>query len=211
MPPTRFFARVLLTATLASPLLWGDDYQFLGAQVGLGKPVGALADWSGGHPGYTLGLQQLIDEGEGVLFRTHLDYFAGVSGHTDQLLQGPSGPVQAGLENKFSVFSIGLDSLYYVQGDIKSGLYVFGGIGGASTHLVSQCDGDATGGAGNWPASGTLATTSNKFFWSAGLGWQYDAHLGAEVRYLISRWSYQDIAIQDAFVTIAVTFRFPCE
>ena len=208
MPSSRFLVRFLFVVALVSPLVRADDYSYLGFQAGTGRPVGALGDWSGSKPGFGYGLQQLINEGDGTMLRTRIDLLGGMNGHTVQTLQSPSGQVQAGLNNQFTVVSLGLDSLWYFQGDLQRGGYLFGGVGGASTRLTSRCDGDATGGAVNWPASGTLTTTSNKFMWSAGLGWQYDTRIGAELRYVMTRFSYQDVRIQDAFVTLGVTFRF---
>ena len=211
MPLSRSLVRFLLVATLGSPLVRADDYSYLGFQAGTGRPVGQLGDWSSSKPGYSFGVQQLINEGEGTMFRTHIDVLGGIKGHTVQALQSPSGPVEAGLTNQFTMVSIGLDSIWYLQGDLKRGAYLFGGVGGTSTRLTSTCDGDATGGAVNWPASGTLTTTSNKFMWSAGLGWQYNHRVGTELRYVMTRFSYQSLHIQDAFVTLDVTFRFPVD
>ena len=208
MPSPRFLVRFLLVVALGSPGVRADDYSYLGFQAGTGRAVGALADWAGARPGYSFGLQQLINEGDGTLLRTHVDLLGGLKGHTVQNLQGPSGPVAAGLANQFTVVSMGLDSLWYFERDLKRGGYLFGGIGAASTRLTSTCEGDASGGAVNWPASGTLNTTSNKFMWSAGLGWQRDARVGAEMRLVMSRFSYQGVYFQDAIVTLGVTFRF---
>lgn len=207
----RPLAAIALTAVLGSPRLRGEDYQHLGFQAGAGRAVGELADWSSGRPGLALGLQQLIAEGEGTLFRTRLDLLTGLKGSTAQNLPGPSGPVFAEVDNTFRIVSLGIDSIYYFDGDIKHGCYAFGGVGGASTRLGSQCPGDASGGAANWPLSGTLVTTSNKFYWSAGLGWQFSPRLGVEGRFLMTRFSYQTFYLQDASVTVGVTWRVPVE
>lgn len=208
MSALRNLASILCAAVLGSSLLRGDDYQFLGVQVGTGRAMGQLAEWSGSRPGYTVGVQQLINEGEGTLLRTRMDLLGGLKG---QVAPGVAGPAAAGLENQFTVVSLGLDSLYYFDGDIKRGCYLFGGVGGASTRLTSRCDGDASGGAANWPATGTLSTTSNKFYWAAGLGWQVSSRLGMEARFLMTRFSYQSLYLQDATVTVAITWRVPVE
>ena len=209
MPPIRPFLPILLAVALAGPGLRADDYQYLGLQVGAGSPLGEFGAWTGDHPGYALGLQQMINEGEGNILRTRLDYFGGMKGQATRTLPSPEGIVRVGLENSFTVVSLGFESMYWVQGDIKQGLYLFGGLGGASTRLVSAVQGNADGGGANWPASGTLASTSNKFFYAFGFGWQYNRNMGAEVRYLASRWSNSEYYLRVDYLTAALTLRFP--
>lgn len=208
MPPSRLFVRALLVAAVAVPALRAEDSEFLGFQVGLGRPVGALADWSSGKPVFNLGVHQAIDEGEGTMLRTHIDLLTGIKGQATLDLPVAGAPVQATLENHFTEVAIGIDALYFFNGDIGHGAYLLGGVGGISTRLSSACVGNAAGGDSNWPVSGTLNTTSNKFFWSAGVGWQQSHRVGFELRYLNSRFSYQQIYFQNATVTAAVTFRF---
>ena len=211
MAAFRSLAALVLTAVLGSPLLRGDDYQFLGFQVGTGRAVGALADWSSDRPGYVVGAQQLINEGEGTMFRTRLDVLGGLKGSTAQNIPGPNGPVFAAVDNTFTLVDLGLDSIFYINGDLQQGFYVFGGVGGVSTRLTSKCPGDASGGAANWPITGTLSTTSNKFYWSGGLGWQFTPRLGAEARFVMTRFSYQSLYFQDATVSLAITWRVPVD
>ena len=194
----------LIGASLAGPSLRGQD--FFGFQAGIGFPKGEFKESTGGSAGYFLGAHQVRELGAGNVFRPRLDCY-GFKGGQDLMVQTASGPVRGQLDNRFTILSAGLESMYYLLQDTHRGPYLFGGFGGASTRLTSEGSSNPTGDASTWPLNGKLQETANKFYYSMGVGFQYDSTFGGELRYFTTRWSGGGTSMRVAFISAGVTLR----
>lgn len=151
------------------------------AQFTLNEPTHALGTALDHDLGYGLGVHWSHGRGDHYTHRTRFDW--NVWGQ---------GPVVNGVKTQASNYTLAFDHLYRFENQ-EHGFYVFGGLGAIRWFMEE--------GAGNF--SHRFHTT--KLAVTAGSGYQFNRHMGLEVRYQLS-------SIRDTFdantVQTAVLFRF---
>ena len=141
-----------------------------GLQAGLAFPTDDLDSNVKAKTGYTLGAHVLVDLDHGHAFRPRLDY-----------LNLPGGPVIGRVEQ----VAIGADYIYYLNGRVTEGAYLFAGLGLADNKLSGF-------------------QTQHKGLYAAGLGYQFSRTFGLEGRYAHSPYNGGNFNT----VTVSGMFRF---
>ena len=176
--PTLSTLVILAGATLSLPLQ--AEPPRYGVQGLVSLPLGDLKTYLDNNLGIGLGIQGTFDLGSGHMLRPRLDYSFYQQAY------------MATAKQSASYFSLGGDYLYFITGQ-PEGLYVTAGLSVMRWSFQHQDPGT------NLP-NGTTKSGA-----AAGLGYQWDYNIGAEVRWLHS-------SISDRFradsLQAAVTFRF---
>jgi opacity protein-like surface antigen len=161
-----------------------------GLQFHANLPTGDLKDAVDNKPGAGLGAHVTFDLGAGHVIRPRFDavFF-------------PEGSVQ-GFKTKASDLSLGADYLYFPSGK-PDGLYLTAGLG---LHRWSV---DTTIPAiASYPAA-SASQTSSRFGYAAGLGYNFNRIVGAELRFVSTHYAGQAAWDRTAnFLQAGVTFRF---
>ena len=173
--------RVLTTLTiLAAALSLQAQSWHYGLQGAVNLPLTSLKDYVDSKPGPGLGVHGTYDLGDGHMLRPRLDYTA--------YPEAAFGSIK----RKASTLGLGGDYLFFISGK-PEGLYLTLGVAG------SRWSFSTTGGATTLPSSTT------KIGLTGGVGCQWSATLGTELRFVHSR-------IQSDFkgdaLQLGVTIRF---
>ncbi|MBP1773895.1 MAG: outer membrane protein beta-barrel domain [Holophagaceae bacterium] len=180
-------ALTLIAATLAGTALSAQEGPRFGLQAGINLPQSDLKDAVDSKAGFNLGAQVTFDLRGGHMLRPRFDY----TWYPEYTVSGGGASASA----KFSNLTLGGDYLYFVEGR-PEGFYVTGGL------AVVQWKGEVN--ATFLGISDSSSETTTKLGLAAGVGYQFNKTVGAEVRYLKSK------AWESVFDTIQVgaTFRF---
>lgn len=167
-------------AVLATALSLQAEAPRYGVQGLVNVPLGDLKDYVDSKPGPGLGVHGTFDLGDGHMLRPRLDYSV-----------FPEASFAA-LKQEATSLSLGGDYLYFLAGK-PEGLYLTGGVS-----LIRWSFKTTLG-----PDQATLDTT--KLGLAAGAGYQWNATVGTEARFVHSRpvSGFQADALQ-----LAVTIRF---
>jgi opacity protein-like surface antigen len=161
-----------------------------GLQLHANLPTGDLKDAVDNKPGAGLGAHVTFDLGAGHVIRPRFDavFF-------------PEGSVN-GFKTKANDLSLGADYLYFPSGK-PDGLYLTAGLG---LHRWSV---DTTiPGFGLFPAA-SASQKSSRFGYSAGLGYNFNRIVGAELRFVSTHYANQTAWDPTAnSLQAGVTFRF---
>lgn len=173
-------SRLILVILAASALSLRAEPPRYGVQGLVNVPLGDLKDFVDSKPGPGLGVHGTFDLNDGHMLRPRLDYSV-----------YPEASF-ASVKQTASNLSLGGDYLYFIAGK-PEGLYFTGGLSVMRWSFESKV--------------GTFKTTSDttKLGLAAGVGYQWNATLGTEARFLRSRVSsgFQANALQ-----AGVTIRF---
>ena len=173
-------SRLTLATLAAAALSLGAEAPRYGVQGLVNLPLGDLKDFVDNKPGPGIGVHGTFDLGDGHMVRPRLDYSI--------YPEATFGSVKQTASN----LSLGGDYLYFVAGK-PEGLYLTGGLAAVRWSFESKL--------------GALKETSDttKFGLAAGVGYQWNATVGTEARFLHSRIAkgFQANALQ-----AGVTVRF---
>jgi hypothetical protein len=162
----------------------------LGVQVIGSIPSGGLKDVTDGHAGWGVGAHMTFDLGGAHLLRPRLDgvFYPSAGEH--------------GATQKATDLSLGSDYLFFLGGK-QEGLYLMGGLAVHRWEFKAS-----TQPVGGYPGySG--ATNSTQFGYSLGVGCDFTRALGAEVRYVDSRFTTLDHQAHTArSFQAGLTYRF---
>lgn len=183
-----FRALVLAAATLAAPALSAQEAVRFGVQVGLNLPQTDLKDAVDSKLGYTIGAQMTFDLRGGHMLRPRLDY-TWFPDYTESFA-GDS------ISTKFTRTSLGVDYLYFVDGK-PQGFYVTAGI--AAVQWKVEVDLSIYG-----YGSRSDSETTNKLALTAGIGYQFNKTVGADLRLIKGKAWEGDVDMVQA----GVNFRF---
>ncbi len=169
----------LALAAAAFTGLQAQDVRF-GVQASLNQPQSDLKEAVDSKLGFGIGAHALVDFGSGHALRPRLDY-----------LWYPEYKPAPGVSNKVSNLSVGADYLYFVEGKAE-GVYFTGGLA-----------------LNRWKAETSLlgftgSETTTKLGLAAGVGYQFNKAVGAEVRYLKGKAGEADF---DS-IQVGASFRF---
>jgi opacity protein-like surface antigen len=163
-----------------------EDPRF-GVQVHGNLPSGDLKDAVDSKLGVGGGAHVTFDLGGGHVIRPRIDYTF-----------FPETTLNSGtftVKNKISTLGAGADYLYFIDGK-PEGLYVTGGL--AFHHWKA----DVTAGAA------TYSDSSNKAGFAAGVGFNFNASFGAELRFTSSRYGSNSKEFTANAIQAGVTLRF---
>jgi len=135
-----------------------------GVQGLVNIPMGDLKDYVDSKPGPGVGIHGTFDLGDGHMLRPRLDYsvFPEASFAT--------------LKQTATSLGLGGDYLYFIAGK-PEGLYLTGGMAAIRWSLEEKND----------PILGNTKRSTTKLGLAAGVGYQWNATVGTEARYLHSR------------------------
>jgi len=182
-------ALTLIAATLAGTALSAQEGPRFGLQAGVNIPQSDLKDAVDSKPGFTIGAHGTFDFRGGHMLRPRLDYtwFPSYS---------HGAAFGASVDQKVSNFALGADYLYFVEGR-PQGFYITGGA--SAIHWKMEADITIPG-----IGSGSTSETTTKLGVAAGVGYQFNRTVGAEVRYLKSKAWESDLDM----IQVGATFRF---
>lgn len=175
-PSPRILA--LLAATALSLRAEPPRY---GVQGLVNVPLGDLKDYVDSKPGPGLGVHGTFDLGDGHMLRPRLDYAI-----------YPEASF-ATVKQTASSLGLGGDYLYFVSGK-PEGLYLTAGLAGLRWSFEVKD-----------PTLGDTTSHTTKLGLAAGAGYQWNATVGTEARFLHSRITSQ---FQADALQAAVTIRF---
>lgn len=180
-------ALTLIAATLAGTALSAQEGPRFGLQAGVNIPQSDLKDAVDSKPGFTIGAHGTFDFRGGHMLRPRLDY----TWFPEYSVGGGGASASA----KFSNISLGADYLYFVEGK-PQGFYLTGGL--SAMRWKAEMDVNVLG----YGFSTSEETT--KLGVTAGVGYQFNRTVGAEVRYLKSKAWESDLDM----IQVGATFRF---
>lgn len=180
-------ALTLIAATLAGTALSAQEGPRFGLQAGVNIPQSDLKDAVDSKPGFTIGAHGTFDFRGGHMLRPRLDY----TWFPEYKVSDPGGSVDV----TFSSLSLGADYLYFVEGK-PQGFYVTGGL--ALVRWKAEVNGSFLG------TGFSSSEETTKLGLAAGVGYQFNKTVGAEVRYLKSSAWEGDLDM----IQVGATFRF---
>ncbi len=183
-----FRALALAAAALAAPALTAQEAVRFGVQVGLNQPQTDLKNAVDSKVGYNLGAQVTFDLRGGHMLRPRLDY-TWFPEYTESFA-GDS------ISTKFTRTSLGVDYLYFVDGK-PQGFYVTAGIAAVQWKVDVNYSLFGFGG-------GSDSETTNKLGLAAGIGYQFNKNVGADLRIVKGKAWEGDVDM----VQLGVNFRF---
>lgn len=178
MKPLRLLTPALLAATL--PTLQAEPPRY-GVQGLVNVPEGDLKDYLDSKPGPGVGVHGTFDLGDGHMLRPRLDY--GVY---------PEASF-ATVKRAANTLSLGGDYLYFIAGK-PEGLYLTAGLAAVRWSFEVKD-----------PAFGNMTSHTTKAGLAMGVGYQWNATVGTEARFIHSRISGQ---FQADALQAGVTIRF---
>lgn len=172
-----------------------------GVQLGLAIPNGDLSTFVNNNVGAELGFSVQIDLGGGQQLRPRLTGTA-LTGDTYRL-------ATVSFTREASLGFLGLDYLWYPQGNTRRGAYLLGGIGYSANDLTI----DTTSYAAFGPGQIEVKASSSHFAYTAGAGYQFNRRWAIEARYNGTQWTYDSAATGHLSSTLSTTslvgtFRF---
>lgn len=180
-------ALILAAAALAAPALSAQEGPRFGLQVGVNLPQSDLKDAVDSKAGFNVGAQVTFNPAGGHMIRPRLDY----TWFPEYSVSDPS----ASASMKLSHVALGADYLYFVDGK-PQGFYITGGISAVQWKMEVS--------ATYLGLSASDSETTTKLGLAAGVGYQFNRTVGAEVRYLKSRAWEADMDL----IQVGATFRF---
>jgi opacity protein-like surface antigen len=177
----------MLAAVLAAPALSAQEGPRFGLQAGLNIPQSDLKDAVDSKLGFNIGAQVTFDLRGGHMLRPRLDY----TWFPEYSVSGGGASASA----KFSNISLGADYLYFVEGK-PQGIYFTAGA--AAIQWKMEVSASFLG------SSASASETTTKLGLAAGVGYQFNPTVGAEVRYLKSSAWEGDLDM----IQVGATFRF---
>ena len=185
----RLSAVLAVAIAFAAVQAWAEEPRF-GLQLHANLPTGDLKDAVDNKPGAGVGAHVTFDLGAGHVIRPRFD-----------AVFYPEGTVN-GFKTKASDLSLGADYLYFPGGK-PDGLYLTAGLG-----LHRWSVDTATPAIGSFPAT-SASQSSSRFGYSAGLGYNFNRTVGAELRFVSTHYANQTAWDPAANALQAgVTFRF---
>jgi opacity protein-like surface antigen len=180
---------VLVACFLAGTAVRAEEPRF-GVQLHANFPTGDLKRAVDSNLGAGLGGHVTFDLGQGHVLRPRIDAVFYSEGTFD------------GFKTKAREISLGGDYLYFPGGS-PSGFYLTAGIG------LHRWTVDTTTTATNLVPAVSQSQSSNRFGYAAGVGYNFTATVGAELRYVGSSYANQTAWDPKAnAIQAAVTFRF---
>ncbi|WP_243317408.1 outer membrane beta-barrel protein [Geothrix paludis] len=181
-------ALILAAAALVAPALSAQEGPRFGLQAGLNIPQSDLKDAVDSKVGFNIGAQATFDLRGGHMIRPRLDY----TWFPEYSVSG--GGASASL--KMSNISLGADYMYFVDGK-PQGFYFTAGAAAMQWKMEANVSISGFG-------SGSSSETTTKLGLAAGVGYQFNKTVGAEVRYLKSSAWEGDLDM----IQVGATFRF---
>lgn len=188
----------LLALALAGGSLKAGDGLSFGLQAGLSQANGDLKS-SAGSRGTALGggLNLTYDLGEGHLLRPRMDYTRYKRSPDQPLYDEEDGSLVGTGSVQLSNLSAGLDYLYFIKGKAE-GFYLTGGLS------ANRWKANAT--ASNDVASASASSTTTRFGFAAGVGYQVNNWVGMETRFTSTQFGKRSHSANG--VQMGVTVRF---
>jgi len=182
MKPSHVLLPILAASFLVALPASAQEVRY-GFQATLAKPEGDLSTAMDGKVGLGLGIHALIDLKGGHALVPRLDYTT----YKHSL---------NGLDESVKVLSLGADYNYFTGGKANAGLYLLGGLGYASTKDELSFPG------------GSAQETKGSLYVNLGAGWDFNTHVGAEIRYNHSTISESTGSISAPSVQASLVIRF---
>ncbi len=180
-------ALILAAAALAAPALSAQEGPRFGLQVGVNLPQSDLKDAVDSKAGLNVGAQVTFNPTGGHMIRPRLDYTWFPEYNQDFM--------GASVGMKISNLALGADYLYFVDGK-PQGFYITGGLSAVRWKMEVS--------ASYLGASASESEETTKLGLAAGVGYQFNKTVGAEVRYLKSSAWEGDLDM----IQVGATFRF---
>ncbi|WP_243288504.1 outer membrane beta-barrel protein [Geothrix terrae] len=185
----RLFTALAVALAFGAVQARAEEPRF-GLQLHANFPTGDLKTAVDNKPGAGLGAHVTFDLGAGHVIRPRFD-----------AVFYPEGTVN-GFKTKANDLSLGADYLYF-PGGTPGGLYLTAGLGLHRWRVDTETPAIAP-----FPAS-SASQSSTRFGYSAGLGYNFNRTVGAELRYVSSHYANQTAWDPTANALQAgVTFRF---
>ena len=157
-------SRLTLATLAAAALSLGAEAPRYGVQGLVNIPLGDLKDYVDSKPGPGIGVHGTFDLGDGHMLRPRLDFSVFPEASFASLTQTASS------------LSLGGDYLYFIVGKTE-GLYLTGGLSAMRWSREKK----------NEPVLGNTTSNTTKFGLAAGVGYQWNATVGTEARFVHSR------------------------
>jgi opacity protein-like surface antigen len=181
-----FRALALTVAALAAPALSAQEAVRFGLQAGLNLPQSDLREAVDSKVGFSIGAQVTFDLRDCHMLRPRLDY-----AWFPEYMESSAG---GSVSTKFTRTSLGVDYIYFMDGK-PQGFYVTAGI--AAVQWKAEANFSISG-----FGSGSDSETTNKLGLAAGLGYQFNKTVGADLRYLKGRAWERDVDMIQAAVNV---------
>lgn len=179
-------ALTLIAATLAGTALGAQEGPRFGLQAGINLPQSDLKDAVDSKVGFNIGAQVTFDLRGGHMLRPRLDY-SWFPEYTERFAGDSIGTT-------FTRTSLGVDYLYFVEGK-PQGFYVTAGIAAVQWKVDVNV---TLAGLG----SGSDNDTTNKLALAAGIGYQFNKTVGADLRYIKGKAWEGDLDLIQAGVNV---------
>ena len=154
---------ILLTMLAATTLVLRAEPPRYGVQGLANIPLGDLKDYVDSKPGPGVGIHGTFDLGDGHMLRPRLDFSV-----------FPEASF-ASVKQSATSLSLGGDYLYFLAGK-PEGLYLTAGLAVIRWSFDRKND----------PLTGNTSSTTTKFGLAAGVGYQWNATVGTEGRFVRS-------------------------
>jgi opacity protein-like surface antigen len=179
-------ALTLIAATLAGTALSAQEGPRFGLQAGINLPQSDLKDAVDSKVGFNIGAQVTFDLRGGHMLRPRLDY-TWFPEYTESFAGDSIG-------TKFTRTSLGVDYLYFVDGK-PQGFYVTAGLAAVQWKVDVNVTLSGFG-------SGSDSETTNKLALAAGVGYQFNKTVGADLRYIKGKAWEGDLDLIQAGVSV---------
>ena len=174
------YLSVFALALLAGSTAQAQDVRF-GVQATVSKPMGDVGnqDWMDSKVGLGIGIQAVINLGNGMAVVPRIDY---VTYKNDQTIDA-----LVNRDSKVNILSGGADFQYYFGREVSEGFYVLGGLG----YARGTFDNSYTTNSLSLSGSGSQGS----IYAQGGFGIHFNRKIGAELR-------YQSIQFNDVETTL---------
>ena len=193
----------------ASSLANAQDVRF-GLQATVSKPQGDLGNTTSldGKLGYGIGLQVPVDLKGGLVIVPRLDYVS-YKRNASETTHYPVVDLTLNTDLKASLLYVGADINYYTNKG-NTGLYLLCGLGYSSGKFETTITGQMANEYGNIiNANISDSTTASSFYLAAGLGFNFNKNIGAEIRYIgINKYSKNKSDMSSPSLNASFVVRF---
>lgn len=182
-----------------------------GIQATVAQPQGDLGstDSLDGKIGYGLGIQYQVGLRGGWALVPRVDYTT-FKRSESVTTHYPVVDLNLNSDLKASILYLGADFDYYFSGSFKNGFYLIGGLGYSSGKFETSINGQAPNIYGNVVNVNVSDSQSlNAFYVAIGCGYQFNANVGAELRYIgFNKYSKDGHDMTSPSTNVSLVIRF---
>lgn len=198
-------------AVIGSTLSMHAQDSHFGIQATLSQPQGDLGSTNSldGQLGYGLGLQVQVGLQGGWALVPRLDYIT-YKRSESVTTHYPVLDLTLNTDLKASLLYLGADFNYYIGGSFQKGFYLLGGLGYSNGKFDTSITGQAPNEYGNVVDLDVSGSDNlNAFYFSAGCGFQFNPHVGTELRYIgLNKYSKNGHDMTSPSTNLSIVIRF---